>query len=226
MIKTTEIKKILNINTLPNEKWEICKSVNDYDSIREAYISSMARFVFKNKNGAYTIKDSFGVNSTGHSIQSINHSITGITKTFFIYQLVLEAFVSKRYNHSTHVLHEDGIKQHNELSNISWKYKKDTAYVGTSVYRVKSEKQRIKTINQKNRNKNINPIAKYDINNIFICKYDNMIIASTIENIDLNKLYLACIKHNYINNYMFRIYKSNMDKYNTYTDYLKSIEHE
>lgn len=169
---------ISQIPTIEDEIWKECIQINEWDSTREAYISSKGRLYLRaNRDKSFTLKDSFAKRA-GYCVINIE------SKSFYIHQLVAKNFIENPNNYNV-INHKDEIKHHNYDNNLEW-----CTHAYNSRY----------THNKK--------VARYNLNGELIDTFESAIIAAKSINANSSQLAKACRTENAtVKNYFFRYYK-------------------
>jgi hypothetical protein len=158
--------KYIENNDLENEEW---REINLQKIFGEScewdktyFVSNLGRF----KNSYGTIMDNYKVNKNGYIRVYI------YKKTFALHRLVALTFLGNPEN-IEQVNHKDGNKLNNSVQNLEWCTNKEN---------------QIHKFQNSLGNNHTRKIGQYDLNNIFIKKYESIISASKEINISTSSI--------------------------------------
>lgn len=137
---------------------------NGYQVSNFGKIKSLERFT----DDGHHIKERILKQSFAKEYLKVNLCKNGLKKTIYVHKLVAEAFLSNP-NNLPEINHKDEDKTNNRVDNLEWCTHKYNIHYGTAIKRMS-----IKQINNK---KNSKPVAKYDKENNYLCKYPSIMEA-------------------------------------------------
>lgn len=173
----------LNLKDLPNEKWKDIKGyeylyqISNYGRVKSLGRSTTKTHILKcyyTKNGYCRV-----------CLCKNNHK-----RNYFVHLLVMLNFCEETYKNGLQVNHKNENKSCNLLSNLEWCDNIYNINYGTGIIRSKEKKYK--------------PVAKYTLDDVFICKYQSIQDASLSVSTKHNKSGVGKISkcaRGYIDNY-------------------------